>query len=273
MSDIQEADAPEDPPEEVSEVRASLKNVLAEQDEAAQEAEPHIDNAESRETVEPEETDPMAPVSFSPAAKAAIAKLKADQPLSGEEGKTLVAALDKREREINNGFAKLQNFKGLEDYAKHYEAHGVTIKQALESYTAAEQLLQQDLPNGLAVLIQQYGVNPHQVTASLVQKFGMPAGMAGQDRTPGLTEEQRTAVSQLMQHSQDMEQHAKGLEKQVRTLQAKLQSEAKRITVSRARDAGASISGGPSATPSPPPDDSDLRTMLERNFATMGGRV
>ena len=78
-------------------------------------------------------------------------------------------AVAKRETEINQGFAKLTEYKGLDPYVEMAKRSGTTITQALEGYTRAEQVLATDFVNGVRDLCRYYNFNP----AQLAQELGL----------------------------------------------------------------------------------------------------
>lgn len=271
---------PDDPDTE-TDIRDDLTDAMAEQGvelPAEETADAHSPSAAPEEPSEadrdPETSpaDPEPPVSFSPTAKAAVAKLKAGQRLSNTESRELVQALDRREREINNGFARLRELKDITPYAEHYRAQGVTVRQALDTYTQADRMLKQDFLGALDQLLPRYGVHPQLLAGALAQKYGLPDGFAGgqaarQAQAAGMTPHEREAVQQLVQHSQ-------GLEAQVQALQAQVKMQRAKDVAREARIAGSSISGSSAVTqPTAEPDDGDLRSVITRNLQQLGGRI
>ena len=57
----------------------------------------------------------------------------------------------KRESEINQGFAKLAEYKPLERFSQMAKQGGTTLEQALESYTGIENMLRHYVPEVSAV--------------------------------------------------------------------------------------------------------------------------
>lgn len=112
------------------------------------------------------------PPGWAPAAKAAYASL----PPEVQE------AVARREQEINNGFAKLREYKGLDEYAAMARESGTTLKDALDRYRAAEDSLERDFVGGIAQLCQMYQVHPMQLAQTFIQAYG---GQAPQGR-PGI---------------------------------------------------------------------------------------
>ena len=105
------------------------------------------------------------PPGWAPAAKAAYAKL----PPEVQE------AVARREQEINNGFAKLREYKGLDEYAEMAKASGTTLRDAFDRYKAAEDLLDRDFRGGVMQLCEMYGVHPMQLAQEFASMFsGQP---------------------------------------------------------------------------------------------------
>lgn len=115
------------------------------------------------------------PVGWSPAAKAAYAKLPAE----------VQEAVARREVEINNGFAKLKDYKGLDDYAEMARASGTTLKEAFDRYKAAEDLLDRDFRGGVMQLCEMYGVHPMQLAQEFAAAFGGQGQQPGAQPQPG----------------------------------------------------------------------------------------
>ena len=76
-------------------------------------------------------------------------------------------AVAKREQEVNQGFAKLQEYKGLDPYVDMAKRSGTTITQALEGYTRAEQVLSTDFVSGVRDLCRYYNFSPAQLVEAL----------------------------------------------------------------------------------------------------------
>lgn len=114
------------------------------------------------------------PHGWTPAAKAAYAKL----PPEVQE------AVARREVEINNGFAKLKDYKGLDEYAEMARQSGTTLREAFDRYKAAEDLLDRDFRGGVAQLCEMYGVHPMQLAQEFAAMFGGGQGQPGQQPGP-----------------------------------------------------------------------------------------
>ena len=102
-----------------------------------------------------------APHGWSPAAKAAYAAL----PPEVQESVAV------REQQINRGFAKLQEFKGLEPYAEMARASGTNLREAFDRYKAAEDALEQDFIGGTVQLCEMYGIHPMQLAQTIANQF------------------------------------------------------------------------------------------------------
>jgi hypothetical protein len=73
----------------------------------------------------------------------------------------------KRETEINNGFAKLGEYRGLDPYIETARNNGTTVTEALDRYMAAEKSLADDFVGGIRGLCQMYQVHPAQLAQAL----------------------------------------------------------------------------------------------------------
>lgn len=139
---------------------------------------------QEQQAQQPEGELRMAPPhGWTPAAKAAYAAL----PPEVQE------AVARRELEINNGFRKLQEYKGLEDYAEIARESGTTLKDALDRYKAAEDNLDRDFAGGIAQLCEMYQVHPVQLARTFLQAFGVAPGTPGQPQPQGNPETQLIA--------------------------------------------------------------------------------
>lgn len=141
-----------------------------EQGRFAKGAEPKAEKPEAQATPDtgaeaPKEEAPTAlkpPTSWSPTAKVAFDKLPPE----------VQQAVAKREEEVNNGFAKFQEYKPIEPYIKMAKDSGTTLDQALSRYVAAEQALQRDFVHGTVQLAQQQGVHPVQLANAILARYG-----------------------------------------------------------------------------------------------------
>lgn len=82
------------------------------------------------------------------------------------------AAVAQREQEVNQGFAKLQDYKGLDPYVDMARSNGKDLSQVVQAYMNAEDLLQKDFVGGVKQLCQFYNVTPEQLASQL---GGQPA--------------------------------------------------------------------------------------------------
>lgn len=143
------------------------------------------------------------PPGWAPAAKAAYATL----PPEVQE------AVARREAEVNNGFRKLQEYKGLDDYATMARESGTTLKDALDRYKAAEDSLDKDFFGGVANLCQMYQIHPVQLAQTFLQAFGQggPGQVTPQPpqadllarRLYGMEETVRTLISERERAEQE----------------------------------------------------------------------
>lgn len=143
------------------------------------------------------------PPGWTPAAKAAYAAL----PPEVQE------AVARREAEINNGFRKLQEYKGLDEYAEMARDSGTTLREAFDRYKAAEDSLDRDFFGGVAQLCQMYQVHPMQLVQQFARAFGgqqpqglqqaAPQGDLIARRLAGMEETVRTLISERERVEQD----------------------------------------------------------------------
>ena len=137
--------------------------------EAQQREEQAAKDAQPQDGQQPAQEEALRlapPHGWTPAAKAAYAKL----PPEVQE------AVARREVEINNGFAKLKEYKGLDQYAEMAKSSGTTLKEAFDRYKAAEDLLDRDFRGGVAQLCEMYGVHPMQLAQEFASMFGGQQG-------------------------------------------------------------------------------------------------
>ena len=125
------------------------------------------------------------PSSWAPAAKAAYATL----PPEVQE------AVARREQEVNNGFRKLQEYKGLDDYVEMAKSSGTTLKDALDRYRAAEDALEKDFGGGIVQLCSMYGVHPLQLASMFTRAFG---GQAGQPQGLPQADPQQSLIARRL---------------------------------------------------------------------------
>ena len=132
--------------------------------EAAAEAAPVVAEAEPTQTVRP-------PPGWSPASKVAFDGLP----------ESVKADIVKREAEVNQGFAKLSEYKPIEKYVDMAKQGGTTLDRALEAYTGIETLLRKDVFAGVEQVLKNVGVNP----VAFAQAYLNRNGGAPQKGAPG----------------------------------------------------------------------------------------
>ncbi|WP_375453719.1 hypothetical protein [uncultured Methylobacterium sp.] len=98
------------------------------------------------------------PPGWSPAAKAAFETL----PEAVRE------SVAKREAEVNQGFAKLAEFKGLDEFAAIAKSNGLTAGELAGRYQAAEKKLASNFVGGVHELCGQFRTHPIALAAGLV---------------------------------------------------------------------------------------------------------
>lgn len=81
-------------------------------------------------------------------------------------------AVAKRETEINQGFAKLAEYKGLDPWVEMAREHGQDLPNVLKAYTEAENLLEQNFLGGINFLCQRYGVDPRAMAQAFLGGHG-----------------------------------------------------------------------------------------------------
>lgn len=148
-------------------------------DEAAPAEEQPKDQAVAKEPVADAAqvaADPVAealrpPPGWSPAAKVAFASLPPEVQQS----------VAKREQEVNQGFAKLAEYKPIERFSEMAKQSGTTLDRALESYVGIETRLRQDFPAGIVELCQRQGIHPIALANHILARNGVAPseGQAG----------------------------------------------------------------------------------------------
>ena len=82
------------------------------------------------------------------------------------------ADIAKRETEVSNGFAKLADYKGLDEYVEFARQHGTTLPAALKNYVGIEQQLMRDFPAGIDRLCQNARVDPVALAHHILSRHG-----------------------------------------------------------------------------------------------------
>lgn len=108
------------------------------------------------ETGEPTAVRP--PPGWSPQSKADFAALP----------EHIRADIAKREVEVNKGFERLAEFKGLDEFAARAKSAGMTPAQLAGQYAAAEQKLSTNFPRAVLELSQQMGHHPFAVASAII---------------------------------------------------------------------------------------------------------
>lgn len=153
-------------PEEVAEAKPAIESKPA-----AKPADPVKEAVAA--PAEPVTTDTTLrpPPGWSPAAKVAFASLPPEVQQS----------VAKREQEVNQGFAKLAEYKPLERYSEMAKQSGTTLDRALENYVGMETRLRQDFPAGIVELCQRQGIHPVALANHILARNGVAPseGQAG----------------------------------------------------------------------------------------------
>lgn len=98
------------------------------------------------------------------------------------------ADIAKREGEVSQGFAALKDYKDLKPFAEMAAKHNTTIAAALKHYTGIEGVLRKDIGQGLATIVQNYGLNQQQAAqlfTDLARKYGGSAPGPAAATPPG----------------------------------------------------------------------------------------
>jgi len=147
---------------------ATEKPVAAPAAEGAKDAEP-APGATAAQPVRP-------PPGWSPAAKAAFAGAP----------KEIQEAVARREVEVNQGFAKLAEYKPIERFAEMARQSGTTLDRALEGYVGIENALRTDFIGGIGTLCRNYGIEPTALAQAILTRSGAPAGATDQATAGGV---------------------------------------------------------------------------------------
>lgn len=94
------------------------------------------------------------------------------------------ADIAKREAEVSQGFSTLKGYQELKPYAELAAKHGTTISAALKNYTGIETMLRNDLGQGVAQILENFGLTQAQAAqffTTMAQKYG--GGQAGGQRS------------------------------------------------------------------------------------------
>lgn len=141
----------------------------------------------------------------------------------GAESKALWASLPapiraevaKREAEMQAG---MQHYAGLGQYAEEAKRHNVTIKSALDRYTALDRLCHQDLTGGLIEIARVYGktdpASLGELFSGLAQKFGAKSATS----TPTIQQNQSGQVQEPDPIAEMLQPYLQPLFTQVKTI-------------------------------------------------------
>lgn len=131
------------------------------------------------------------------------------------------ADIAKREQEVNQGFAKLAEYKPIERFAEQAKRSGTTLEQALHNYTSMEGALRSDRVAGLVALANNIGVHPVQWAREVLSRYGdaPTQGAAGNGPTANQTaagdlSPVMAKISQLETYIGQQEQQRQSLERQ-----------------------------------------------------------
>jgi hypothetical protein len=125
------------------------------------------------------EVDPLAPVmrpppGWSPASKVAFDALP----------ESVKADIVKRESEVNQGLAKLQEYKPIEKYADMARQGNTTLDKALEQYVGIENLLRQDVVAGFERIAKNTGVDFRAVAQAYLARNGSAPQTGANEQPP-----------------------------------------------------------------------------------------
>jgi hypothetical protein len=143
---------------------------FAPKEKQPEETAPPVAPLEEKASEQTEQTAPAQP-SFGPppgwsiSAKAAFDQLP--DPVK--------QAIAHREEEINRGFEKLRDYKGLDSYVQwSAQQYGMPLPQVIDAYRAADDMLRQDFYGGVLNLFQQYNADPVQWAQAILQQAAPP---------------------------------------------------------------------------------------------------
>jgi hypothetical protein len=123
------------------------------------------------------------PPGWSPTAKAEFDKLP----------EAVKQAVVQREVEVNNGFAKLQEYKPIEPYVDWARQMGYPLNEVIERYRSADQMLNQNFEHGLMWLCNAYNRDPVQIAGWIMQQ----AGVQQRPQQPGQPPQQQAQPQQI----------------------------------------------------------------------------
>lgn len=147
--------------------------------------------------IAPQTTGPRPPPGWSVKSKAEWDKLP----------EHIRADIAKRETEVNQGFAKLQQYRGLDRYVEQAQRGGTTLDRALEAYTGLEELLRRDPVQGLLAIGQNLGMSPQQMVQLLSGQTGQGQPQQQYDPNDPFVEVVRPMMQPLMQELSGIKQY------------------------------------------------------------------
>lgn len=115
------------------------------------------------------------PPGWSPASKVAFDTLP----------DSVKADIAKREREVDQGFAKLAKYKPVDKYIEMAERGGTTLDKALEQYTGIETELRQDIFKGIERILRNQNVNLVSFAQAVMQRSAGQPQTQAQPQQPG----------------------------------------------------------------------------------------
>lgn len=137
------------------------------------------------------------PPGWSPTAKVAFDKLPPE----------VQQAVAKREEEVNNGFAKLQEYKPIDRYMEMAKQSGTTLDKALENYVNIEQELSRDMVSGIARICQNKGIHPVALANEILARNGVAPSEGQAGTTPAHQTAPSVDLSPVMQKISALESY------------------------------------------------------------------
>lgn len=108
------------------------------------------------------------------------------------------ADIAKREVEVNQGLAKLAEYKPIERFSQMARQGGTTLEKALESYTGIEQMLRSDLVKGMGQIAQNLGVHPVEMAQKILAAYGQQPNQTGQQPAAQITPDVQALLQQQL---------------------------------------------------------------------------
>lgn len=139
---------------------------------------------EQKEPAAAPDAAPRPPIGWSPSAKAQFEALPPE----------VKEAVAKREVEINNGFARMQEYKPLDQYIERAKKGGTTLPEALSRYGAIEDLCRRDLVQGVGEVCKNMGVSPRALYEELGRRLGATPSQPAQGQQPAAAQPAAAAI-------------------------------------------------------------------------------